>query len=100
LPSAFLVKTQRCFGFMPQQQDFPALLQQLAALSPDPSITVDGKIEPATTSKNMTLLFDRAADAVLQRLNETGSAQPKDRAAQTLKKLEQLSAETNADLAG
>ncbi|HEY2389709.1 MAG TPA: hypothetical protein VGK22_00930 [Candidatus Angelobacter sp.] len=81
---------------MPQQQDFPALLQQLAVLSPDPCITVAGKIEPATTSKTMALLFDRAADAVIERLNETGSAQPRDRAAEALKKLEQLSAETNA----
>jgi hypothetical protein len=90
-----LVKTQQSFA-LPQQQDFPALLQQLAALSPDPCITVDGKIEPATTSKTMALLFDRAADAVIERLNETGSAQPRDRATAALKKLEQLSAETNA----
>ncbi len=57
---------------------------------------VAGKAESATIADTVSFLFDRAADAVLQQMNEAASAQPQNLATEALKKLEQLSAETNA----
>lgn len=91
-----LVGPERGFGDVPQQHEFPELLQQLAALPPDPCMPGNGKIEPANTGDTISLLFDRAADTAMQQLNAAGAAQPQDRAAGALKRLEQLSAETNA----
>jgi hypothetical protein len=89
-------QTQQCFGLVPQQQDLPALLQQLGSLTPDPCTPAEGRPGPATTADRVPFLFDRVADAVLQQLNEPGDGQPNDRATETLKKLEQLSVEINA----
>jgi hypothetical protein len=78
--------------------DFRQLLQKLTDFSPDPCGPPYGQEKNWHSADVESRLFDQAADIVTQGLNATpaGPGSPRDRAAEALKKLEQMSAEINA----
>jgi hypothetical protein len=78
--------------------DLRQLLQKLADFSPDPCGPPYGREEDWHSTGVESPLFEQAADIVTQGLNETPGSPvpPRDRAAEALKKLERMSAETNA----
>jgi len=75
--------------------DFRQSLLKFADLPPDPCSPPHGNEEHSADAKR--LLFQRAAEIVTQELNATSgdSLPPRERASQTLKKLERMSAEIN-----
>ncbi len=78
--------------------DFRQLLQKLADFSPDPCGSPYGEEKNWDSADVESRLFDHAAETVIQTLNAAtaGPGSARDRAAEALKKLEQMSAEINA----
>lgn len=78
--------------------DIQQLLQKLADFSPDPCGPPYGRERDWHSTDVESRLFEQAADVVTQGLNETpaSTALPSYRAAEALKRLERMSAETNA----
>jgi hypothetical protein len=78
--------------------DFRGLLQQLTSFSPDPCGPPYGREENWHTYHAESLVFEKAADMVTQRLNAPTATPglPRDVAADSLKNAEATSAEVNA----
>jgi len=78
--------------------DFRQLLQQLAEFSPDPCLPANGNQKTGPSVDIESDLFDEATDVVTQALNvmSAGAKSPRDRAEEGLKRLEEMSAETNS----
>ena len=97
-------KAERGRGVQDQQPDsiadLRALMQSLTGLSPDPCGPPYGREQDWHTYHAESLVFEKAAQIVTQRLNATaGSPGPgsiRDRAAEALKEPEAVSAEINA----
>jgi hypothetical protein len=78
--------------------DFRQLLRKLADFSPDPCGPPYGREQDWHSAGVEAPLFEQAADIVTQGLNASPASPglPRDRAAEALKKLEQMSGEINA----
>jgi hypothetical protein len=93
---------QQCLGARGQQTDslvdFRYRLQKLAELSPDPCSARSGREKDGDSTNSEHRLFSQAADMVTEGLKATpGKAEhPKDRATESLQKLERMSEEMNA----
>ncbi len=98
-----IMGAERCVRAQAQKATSPPdvqqLLQEMAEWSPDPCGPPRGEdVEWHSAQNTEFRLLSRAADIVTQQLNAVSSSPetPHDRAAEALKKLEQLSAEINA----